>query len=96
MKELKSLYNGIMNDASIQRNTLGWREVIETLEKRYKYIEKTDEQFTNQMIYDALDVAKGTLYNIIERFAAEVQMNLETYYNNKNKGTQKSPFDLWS
>ncbi len=96
MKELKSLYNGIINDYSIQRNTLGWREIIEILEKRYKYIKKTDEQFTNQMVYDALEVAKGKLYIKIENFAGELQMYLESLHDKKRNGTQKSPFDLWS
>lgn len=78
MKELKSLYNGIMNDYSIRRYSLGWQNIIQKLERRYKSIHNTDEQFENELLFNALKVAKGSLRNDIECFAKELSINMET------------------
>ena len=78
MKEFKSLYNGIMNDYSIRRYTLGWTSIIEKLDRRYRSIPKTDEQFGNNLVVGALRVAKGSLHKDIKNFAKELSINLET------------------
>jgi hypothetical protein len=78
MKELKSLYNGIMNDASIRRYSVGWQEIVKKLEHRYKSIPKTNEQFTNKVLIDALSVSKGNLKKDIECFGRELSINMET------------------
>jgi len=96
MKELKSLYNGVMNDASIQRYSLGWIPVIEGLDRRFKNIKRTDEEFTDQMIIDALAVSKGTLHENISIFSRELSINIETLNEKSNKGTQRSPFGIGS
>lgn len=97
MKALKSLYNGIMNDYSIQRYSLGWESIVGKLEKRYKNIPKTDEQFENDLLCDALMVAKGSLRKDIEIFARELSINIETLREKKsNIGTQRSPFGIGS
>ena len=81
MKELKSLYNGIMNDASLQRYSLGWKDITDKLQSRYKNIPKTDEQFEDKLIVNALTVAKKSLHKDIECFARELAINLDTLRN---------------
>ncbi len=95
MKELKSLYNGILNDYSIQKYTTYWLDIINKIEKRYKSIPRTDEQFDNTMLLDALSVSKGKLRKDIETLSRELSINLETI-RNKNRGTQRSPFGIGS
>jgi hypothetical protein len=95
--QLISLYNGIMNDYSIRRYSLGWEEIINKIEKKYKNIPKTNEQFENKLIYNALDVVKGSLYRDIECFGKELSINLETLREKPiNIGTQRSPFGIGS
>jgi hypothetical protein len=99
MKEVKKLYNGILNDYSIQRYSLGWVDIIETIEKRYKNpIKKTDESFENSLLTEALKVTKGKLNKQIQMFARELQINVDTLHSNykEKKGTQKSPFGIGS
>lgn len=95
MKEIKRLYNGILNDHSIQRYSLGWIDVIDSIEKRYKNIQRTNESFENSLISDALKVTKGKLNKQIETFARELSINIETLHST-NRGTQRSPFDIGS
>ena len=96
MKELKSLYNGIMNDYSIRKYSLGWETIITKLEKRYKNIPKTDEQFENKLLFNALSVSKGSLRKDIECFARELTITMETLREKSNCGTQRSPFGVGS
>jgi len=96
MKELKSLYNGIMNDYSIRRYSSGWQDIVTKLEKRYNSIPKTDEQFEHEMLIKALFVAKGSLRKDIECFAKELSINMETLREKSNRGTQRSPFGIGS
>jgi hypothetical protein len=97
MKELKSLYNGIMNDYSIMRNSMGWKDVVEQIERRYKKIKRTNETFEDELILNALSVTKGSLHKKIECFAMELSMNMETLREKKsNRGTQRSPFGIGS
>lgn len=96
MKELKSLYNGIMNDYSIRRYSMGWQDIVTKLEKRYKKIPKTDEQFEDKLLFDALVIAKGSLRKDIECFARELSISMETLKEKSNRGTQKSPFGIGS
>ena len=78
MEILKKLYNGIQNDYSIQRFSLGWKTIIERLDKRFKTIEKTDQLFENVLLTDAIRVAKGGLRSELEAFARELSINIET------------------
>ena len=78
MKELKSLYNAILNDASIQRYSLGWKTITDAIKKRYKTIELTDEQFSDRRVKEAITVSKGNLKSAIEAFARELSINIET------------------
>jgi hypothetical protein len=96
MKELKSLYNGIMNDHSIRRYSIGWEEIAIKIEKRYKNIPKTDEQFEDRLLLEASQVAKGSLLKDIECFARELSINVETLREKSNRGTQRSPFGIGS
>lgn len=96
MKELHSLYNGIMNDYSIRKYSLGWRDIIAKLESRYKTIPKTDEQFENKMLISAALVTKGALRKDIEGFARELSISMETLREKSNRGTQRSPFGIGS
>jgi len=96
MKELKSLYNGIMNDHSIRRYSSGWQDIVTKLERKYKVIPKTDEMFENEMLLNALSVAKGSLRKDIECFSLELSINVETLREKQNNGTQRSPFGIWS
>lgn len=77
-KVLTSLYNGINNDHSIQRYTLGWKDIVKSIEKRYKTIPKTEEQFQDKLVVNAIGVTKGGLKSSIECFARELSLNLET------------------
>jgi hypothetical protein len=85
MKELKDLYNGIMNDYSIRRYSMGWQNIVTKLEKRYKNIPKTDKQFENELLFNALSVVKGSLRKDIECFAKELSINMETLKNMKQR-----------
>ncbi len=96
MKELKSLYNGIMNDYSIRRYTMGWQDIVTKLEKRYKHIPKTDEYFETKMLINALLVSKGTLRKDIECFARELSINMESLRDKSNRGTQRNSFGIGS
>lgn len=96
MKELKSLYNGILNDYSIQRYTLGWSNVIKKIESRYKRIPRTDEQFEQVMLLKALGKTRGTLHGAIRVFAKELELTLESKREKNNRGTQRSPFGIGS
>ena len=78
MKELKELYNGIMNDYSIRKYTTGWKEITSKIEKRFPKIKPSDIQFENHLITNALLVAEGSLLKAIETFAKEMSINLET------------------
>ncbi len=96
MKELKSLYNAILNDYSIRRYTTAWQDIISKLERRYKNIKKTDEQFENKLVLSAISVTKGSLKKDIECFARELSINTETLREKVNKGSQRSPFGIGS
>lgn len=79
MKALIDLHNGIMNDYSIRRYTLGWESIVASLKRRYKRIpEDTDIQFEQKLIHNAAAVAKGQLKRDIEAFGRELNINLET------------------
>lgn len=97
-KELVSLYNGIMNDYSIQRYTSGWVDVINAVDKLYKNIEPSDEQFENKLLLDALTVTKGKLHDVIETFATELALNLSSLREKENskRGNHRSPFGMFS
>ena len=85
MNALKSLYNGIMNDSSIRRYSLGWQNIVNKIEAKYKDIPKTNEQFEDKLILNALSVAKGSLRRDIECFSKELSINVETLRNNLNQ-----------
>lgn len=80
MKEqLSKIYNGIWNDFSIRRNTMGWKDVVESIERKYKSVEvDPDVQFTNQLLFDAISVAPPKIKSQLEIFAKELQINLQT------------------
>jgi hypothetical protein len=67
---------------------------MEKLERRYKSIPRTDEEFENKMLTDALSVTKGTLHKDIEGFAKELSISMETLRNDGRVGTQRSPFGI--
>ena len=85
MKALKSLYNGIMNDYSIRHCSLGWQDIVLKLEKRYKKIEKTDEQFKNELLINALYFTNGSLRKDIKCFAKELSINTEALIEKQNR-----------
>ena len=75
------LYNGIKNDYSIQRNTMGWQDVLKAIEKNFKKIEETDDQFENEYLIKAITAASEDpkLQNILKSFAKELDIALDTY-----------------
>ena len=75
---LKKLYNGIKNDYSIQRNTMTWKDVITALDKKFKNVAETDDQFENSSVTDAIKVATGKLKDVIEGFAKELGIAKQT------------------
>jgi hypothetical protein len=97
-KELVRLYNGIMNDYSIQRYTSGWVDVINAIDERYKNIEQSDEQFENELLLNALAVTNGKLHKLIITFAKELSLNLSSLKEKENnkRGNHRSPFGTFS
>lgn len=76
---LKALHNGIMNDYSIRRYTLGWETVVAAIKRRYKTIpENPDIQFETRLLIEAAEVASGRLKSDIEAFGRELNLNLQT------------------
>lgn len=79
MKALIDLHNGIMNDYSIRRYSLGWETIVASLKRRYKTIpEDSDIQFENRLVVEAALVAKGRLKKDIEAFGRELNINVQT------------------
>jgi hypothetical protein len=84
MKVIKSLYNGIMNDYSIQKYSLGWSDIVKRIKKRYrKPIQRTDETFDNKTLQSAIKVATGNFKKQLEAFARELSINIETFHDKK-------------
>lgn len=75
---LNNLYNGIMNDYSIRRYSMGWSPITEKLERRYKRITRTDIQFEHRLVTEAAEVATGSLKSDIEAFGRELGISLQT------------------
>jgi hypothetical protein len=97
MQQLKKLYNGIINDVSIQRYSMGWSDVVTMIEARYKTpIKKTNEVFTDDLLLDALLVTSGKLRKSIESMISELQINNKTLSDKQTLGTQRSPFGIGS
>ena len=82
---LKQLYNGIMNDNSIQRNTMGWKDVIKALDKLYKKkIAETDDQFDDAVLRKAIAAAEDPkLKKTLETFSKELGINLDSMRDKK-------------
>jgi hypothetical protein len=95
-KELISLYNGIMNDYSIRRYSMGWQDIVTKIEKRYKNIPKSDEQFVDELLHNALNVTTGSLHKDIDSFRRELNISMQTLREKSNVGTQRSPFSIGS
>jgi len=77
---LSQLWNGIQNDYSIRHFTLGWKDVIDSIESKIKNIQEDVElQFERSYIIEAINISKGPLLRNLEAFARELEMNLETY-----------------
>jgi len=82
--EIVKLYNGILNDGSIQRYSIGWKDVISAIEQKYKDLPKDKNvQFSNDLIKNALDNSRLPKYlvDILNAFAKELDINLETLRN---------------
>ena len=75
---LFKLYNGIMNDASIQRYTMGWEDVTNAIKRKYKNIPEMDKQFGNSLVRDALNVTSGKLHDLIAIFGRELNINTQS------------------
>ena len=83
---LAKLYNAIKNDASIQHMSLGWSTIIDSIERLHRTtIIRTDEQFTKQLLLDAIVVSKGILKHQLEAFARELDINIETLRNKPHR-----------
>lgn len=92
LKKLKSkeaieaLYNGILNDYSIQRYSLGWKDVKECIEKLYKNLNRNENvQFENGLLEEALIAIEyknsplhKKLKKVIVSFGKELEINLES------------------
>jgi hypothetical protein len=75
---LRGLYNAIRNDTSIRRYSLGWSDIVDIIGRRYHTIEKTDVQFSDKLLLEAISITSGGLKNRLEIFAKELSINLET------------------
>ena len=73
---------------------MGWQDIIAKLEKRYNRIPKTNEQFDDELLSNALKVAKGSLRKDIECFAGELSISMQTLRERSNRGTKRSPFGI--
>lgn len=93
---LKRLYNGIMNDYSIQRYSLGWREIVSKIEEPYRNIPRTDIQFEDVLLTNAIDLTSGSMREILIAFGRELSINVETLREKSHRGTQRSPFGIRS
>jgi hypothetical protein len=97
---LEALYNGISNDTSIQRYSLGWRNILTKIENRYNNIPLTEEVFYDEVAFKALNAIGGkkqfkSLFNDIYNFTNELQLNKHTYRKKSHrKGNHKSPFNI--
>jgi hypothetical protein len=82
MNAIKKLYNGILNDSSIQRYSLNWKDVVTAIEKKYKGKEnirkRPDIQFTDQLLETAQKVSKGSLSMLLYKMQKELQINVQT------------------
>lgn len=92
MKALKSLYNGIKNDYSIQRYSLVWKDIVTKLERRYKHIPESNEQFENKLVINALQVSKGSLHRDIKCFSRELDINVESLRDKQQKQSVSMPY----
>jgi hypothetical protein len=76
---LIKLYNGIMNDGSIQYYTLGWSDVTNFIKNFLKgNITKTNDSFEDSILKEAINISEGKLKEVLEKFAAELNINLDT------------------
>jgi predicted ATPase len=83
---LINLYNAIMSEYSVRRNTLSWSDVTQAIEKRYKNFEKkTDVYFDDNVVNKAIEMSSGKLKETIEGFAREMGYNKQTL-SEKNMG----------
>ena len=100
MKHLKSLYNGILNDHSIQRYSLNWIDIIEQLEKRFrKEIPRTDEEFSEDVLTNSIATTRGKLQQSLIAFAKEISISNTTLVEkevSKRVGNHRSPFGIGS
>lgn len=101
MEDLKS---GIENDASIQRYSLQWKDVISVIDKlfsilKYNYVHNKDIQFSNKLItnvltqlysYDEPGLTKE-LIDVLEVFAKELQINIDTLHAKFNENINVDP-----
>jgi hypothetical protein len=78
---LKALYNGIMNDGSIQRFTLNWKDVTKLIKKRCKRISADDDAtFEDDLITAAMKATSDEqLKKALATFAKELKVNNDTY-----------------
>lgn len=79
---LIALYNGIMNDYSIRRYSLNWKEIVEFIESKYKKSIKERDytiQFENQLLINTHKlVTDERLSRAIEAHLKELRVNIET------------------
>ncbi len=85
---LKKLYSGINNDHSIQRYTMGWKDVMAILDKKFKKVYDVDIQFEDHLVTDAQDVATGKLKTVLDVFARELGFSKQTL-SDKDKNPQR-------
>ena len=85
---LKQLYNAITNDYSIQRYSLGYVDVLESIERRYKTIERTNDEFTDELLLKAIVLSKGNLRKTLVAFSRELSISLDTLREKENRGSQ--------
>jgi len=80
LKAVTDLYNGILNDRSIQRFTMQWKDVTTRIKKLYKGIKlDKDVQFQNSLLTRAAEQTNDQkLKDIIKTFGRELNINIET------------------
>ena len=81
---LIKLYNGIQNDYSIQRYSLGWEAVLKEIKKVVKNIPETDDEFYDEILLNSIKITSGNLNTVLKQFAKELSINKDTM-NSKYK-----------
>ena len=75
---LTKLYRAIRTDTSIQRYSLGYKGILQSIEKEYKHITYSYQSFSTSYLLNAIEVTEGKFKEDLENFARELKINIKT------------------